>query len=67
LRLSLAVLLLAHLIAIGWLWRDFASARVAHAHGYGAFLHTVVAWTLIAALAATVITFGPPLLLMTCI
>jgi hypothetical protein len=30
-------------------------------------MHTVVIWTLIAALVATVITFGPALLLTTCI
>lgn len=68
LRLALAVLLLAHLVAIGGLWRHFVSARTSRTGDYGdAFLHTVIAWTLIAALVATVITFAPPLVLMTCL
>lgn len=72
LRLSLAIVLALHLIAIGWLWRYWATAgtRASREPGperIGAFLHTVVVWTLIAALAATVITFGPALLLTTCI
>ena len=68
LRLTLAIVLLAHLVAIGWLWRYRAAARRDPGpEQIGAFLHTVVIWTLIAALAATVITFGPALLLTTCI
>lgn len=68
LRLSLAVVLLLHLVAIGWLWRYRAKAsRDPGPERIGAFLHTVVLWTLIAALAATVITFGPALLLTACI
>ena len=68
LRLSLAIVLLAHLVAIGWLWRYRAAARRDPGpEPISTFLHTVVIWTLIAALAATVITFGPALLLTTCV
>lgn len=68
LRLCLAIVLLVHLLVIGWLWRDFATSRPDPAHGRsGAFMHTVVTWTLIAALASTVIAFGPSLLLTTCL
>jgi hypothetical protein len=68
LRLWLATALLAHLIVLGWMWRDIARAR--HDTGFGrtgAFLHWAVNGTLVAALAATAFTFGPPLLLATCI
>ncbi|MBN3846371.1 hypothetical protein G3N58_05930 [Paraburkholderia sp. Ac-20342] len=68
LRASLAIVLLLHLIAIGGLWRYRAAAR--HDPGpepISSFMHSVVIWTLIAALVATVITFGPALLLTTCV
>ena len=67
LRLWLAGALLAHLIVLGWMWRDFA--RTGPEAGFGptaVFLHWTVVGTLITALTATVITFGPPLLLATC-
>lgn len=67
LRLWLAVALLVHLIVLGWMWRDFA--RTGPETGFGptaVFLHWTVVGTLITALAATVITFGPSLLLATC-
>ncbi|QQC67244.1 hypothetical protein [Paraburkholderia ginsengisoli] len=68
LRVSLAIILLLHLVAIGWLWRYRAAAiRDPGPERISTFMHTVVIWTLIAALVATVITFGPALLLTTCI
>ena len=68
LRVTLAIVLLLHLIAIGWLWRYRAAARRDPGpERISSFMHTVVIWTLIAALAATVITFGPALLLTTCV
>ncbi|HEY2606235.1 hypothetical protein P0D88_13235 [Paraburkholderia sp. RL18-103-BIB-C] len=68
LRMSLALVLLVHLVAIGWLWRYRAAAnRDPGPERISTFMHTVVIWTLIAALVATVITFGPALLLTTCI
>ncbi|MGH6835717.1 MAG: hypothetical protein ACREC9_09250 [Methylocella sp.] len=67
LRLALAVVLLAHLIAISWMWRDIARAGPDPVFGpTGAFLHWAVTWTLIAALVATALTLGPPLLLTIC-
>ena len=68
LRLGLAVVLLAHLIVIGWMWRDLAVASPDPVFGRaGTFLHTVVVWTLIAAFVATVLTLGPTLLLAKCV
>jgi hypothetical protein len=68
LRLSLILVLLAHLIVIGWIWRGFAAADPDPAFGQpGSFLHGVIVWTLIAAFAATVIVFGPPLFLTACV
>jgi hypothetical protein len=68
LRLGLAVVLVAHLIVIGWMWRKLAATSPDPGSGLGGtFLHTVVIWTLMAALVATVLVFGPPLLLTTCI
>jgi ACR3 family arsenite efflux pump ArsB len=68
LRLGLVLALLAHLIAIGWIWRDLARAHPDPAFGQtGTFLHTVVVWTLIAAFVATAFTLGPTLLLTTCV
>ena len=68
LRLSLSVVLLAHLIVIGWMWRRLAAASPdPDPSRSSTFLHTVVIWALIAALVATVITFGPPLLLTACV
>ena len=67
LRLGLAVVLLAHLIAMGWIWRDITRARSDPDFGpTGRFLHGAVTWTLIAALVASVLTLGPPLLLTIC-
>jgi hypothetical protein len=68
LRLWLAAALLAHLIVLGLLWRDIARAGPDTDFGpTGAFLNWAVTGTLITALVATAITFGPPLLLATCI
>lgn len=67
LRLGLAVALVTHLIVIGRMWRDLAAASPDPALGpTGAFLHTAVVWTLVAAFVATVLTLGPPLLLTIC-
>jgi hypothetical protein len=68
LRLGLAVVFLAHLIVIGWMWRDRAALGAGPVSGEtGAFLHRAAVWTVIAALAATILVLGPPLLLTTCI
>jgi hypothetical protein len=68
LRLALALVLLAHLIAIGWMWRDhWAASPDPSVDPTGTFLHTVIVWTLIAALVTTVLTLGPALVLATCV
>ena len=68
LRVSLAFVFVAHVVVIAWLWRDLATRKPDHAHGRsGVFLHEVTTWTLIAALASTVIVFSPMLLLTTCL
>jgi hypothetical protein len=68
LRLALALVLLAHLIVIGWMWRDHWTGGPNPGFGpTGTFLHTVIAWALIAALVTTVLTLGPALALATCI
>jgi hypothetical protein len=68
LRLALALVLLAHLIAIGWMWRDhWAGSADPSLNSTGAFLHTVIVWTLIAALVTIVLTLGPALVLATCV
>ena len=68
LRTSLVIVLLAHLVVGGWMWRNFAKAEPDPAYGQtGNFLHAAIVWTTIAAFVATVLTFGPPLFLATCI
>jgi hypothetical protein len=68
LRLTLALVLLAHLIVIGWMWRDrWANSRDPDFGPTATFLHIVIAWTLIAALVTTVLTLGPALALATCV
>jgi hypothetical protein len=62
------VSLLAHLVVLGWMW--YGISRVAPDSGFGptgVFLYWAVTGTFITALVATAITFGPPLLLTTCI
>jgi len=67
LRLALAMVLVAHLTVIGWMWRSLALAQSGSGFGQtGRFLHGVMLWTVIAAFVATVITLGPSLLLTTC-
>ena len=68
LRASLAFVFVAHVVVIAWLWRDLATRKPDRAYGRsGVFLHEVATWTLIAALASTVIVFSPMLLLTTCL
>jgi len=68
LRITLAVVLIAHLVAIGVLWRAYATRSAAAAHGAtGSFFHEVALWTLVSAFVATVLTLGPSLLLATCV
>jgi hypothetical protein len=67
-RLGLAVVLLAHLTVIGWIWRDLAGGDADPVSGQtGTFLHRAVVSTVIAAFVASVLVFGPSLLLTICI
>jgi hypothetical protein len=67
LRLGLALVFLAHLAVIGWMWRSFSGADPSLGFGpTGAFLQTVVAWIVVAAFVTTILTLGPPLLLTVC-
>jgi hypothetical protein len=68
LRLALALVLLAHLIVIGWMWRALARASPDPAFGEaGTFVHTLILWTVMAAFVATLLTLAPPLLLQRCV
>lgn len=67
-RLALAVVIVAHVAAIGWLWRGLANASpTANSGDTAAFVRTVGIWSLIAALATVVLTLGPVILLKTCV
>jgi hypothetical protein len=68
LRLGLGLVLLGHLVVIGWMWRDLAAASPDPAFGRtGTFLHMMVIWTVVAAFVATILTLGPSLLLTLCV
>ena len=68
LRVTLVVVFFAHVVVVGWMWRNFARAAPDPALvPTGSFLHAAIHWTAIAAFVATVLTFGPPLFLSTCI
>ena len=66
--MSLAAVLLAHLVVIGWMWRKLLAASPNPDRGESStFLHEVVLWTLAAAFVAAVLAFAPPLLLTACV
>ena len=66
-RLSLGLTILAHLVLIGWLWRNCAITPAdASLDPTGSFLHWVILWTLLAAFVTIVFTLGPTLLLTSC-
>ena len=68
LRFGLALVLFAHLAAIGWMWRRLGAADPALDFGQtGAFLRTAVVWATIGALATTILTLGATLLLTVCV
>lgn len=68
LRSALALLLIAHLAAIGWLWRVLARTTPDPSYGpTGSFLHWVFLGTMISAFAAAIIALAPPLLLTACV
>ena len=66
-RLSLGLAILVHLGLIGWLWQSYAKPPADPALSpTGSFLHWVIVWTLLAAVATIVFTLGPTLLLTSC-
>ena len=68
LRWSLVLVLGLHMAATAWLWYRFAKTRPDPRQGpTGRFMHDVMLWSAIAAAAATLVTFAPPLLLSTCL
>ena len=68
LRIVLAIVFIAHLLAIGALWRAYATRNAEAAYGAtGSFFHEVALWTLVTAFVATVITLGPSLFLAVCV
>ena len=65
--LSLGLAILAHLVLIGWLWRNYAMTPADPALGpTGSFFHWVIVWTFLAAVVTIVFTLGPTLLLTSC-
>ena len=66
-RVSLGLAILAHLVLIGWLWRNYAKLLADPVFGpTGSFLHWVIAYTLLAAVVTIVFTLGPTLWLTGC-
>jgi hypothetical protein len=68
LRWSLGLVLLAHLVAIGWPWYRAVKTPAEPALGEtGEFLRSAYIWTLGKAFVALLLTLGPILLLATCL
>ena len=68
LRLSLVVVFVVHVVVVGWMWRNFSRSGPDPAQGQiASFVHEAIVWTTIAAFVATLLVFGPPLLLTTCV
>ena len=68
LRSGLVITLLVHLALLGWLWRDQATRpSESDPDSTASFLRWVIVGCLIAAMAASVLVLGPPLLLTTCL
>lgn len=68
LRWSLGLVLLAHLVAIGWPWYRAVTAPADPTLGEtGRFLRSAYIWTLGKAFVAVALTLGPVLLVSTCL
>src|SRR5258708_36858995 len=66
-RLNLGLAILAHLVLIGWLWRNYAKAPADPAFGpTGPVLHWGVVWAFLSALWAFCFTLGPTRLSTSC-
>ena len=68
LRVGLGAVLLVHVAAIAAIWYQLANRPIGVTDGGTRdFLVNVSLWATVVAIAATVLTLGPPLLLTTCI
>jgi hypothetical protein len=68
LRLGLALVLIAHLAVIGWVWHRLGGADPSLDTGRtGAFLRMAALWATIAAFTTTIFTLGATLLLTVCV
>ena len=68
LRVGLGAVLLVHLAAIAAIWYQLINRPIGiRDGGTRDFLVNVSLWATVAAIVATVLTLGPPLLLTTCI
>ncbi len=68
LRGVLALVFVAHLAALGILWRRHARRSIDAAAGAtDSFFHAVAMWTLATAFVATVLTLAPSLMLAACV
>jgi hypothetical protein len=68
LRVGLSAVLLVHIAVLAAIWHQLANRPIgAEDGGTSDFLVTVSLWATAAAIAATVLTLGPALLLTTCV
>jgi hypothetical protein len=68
LRLSLALVLFAHLAVIGWMWQHLGGTDPSReSGGTRAFFRVAAAWATIAAFVTTILTLGATLLLTVCV
>lgn len=66
-RMALALVLMAHLSVIVWMWHHLASASQSlDAAVTGDFVRTVAIWSVIAAFVTMILTLAPPLVLTGC-
>jgi hypothetical protein len=68
LRLGLALVLFAHLAAIGWIWHRLGGANPSGDFGQtGIFVRMAAVWATIAAFATTIFTLGATTVLTVCV
>jgi hypothetical protein len=68
LRVGLGAALLVHIAVLAAIWHQLANRPILATNGGTRdFLVTISLWATVAAIATTVFTLGPPLLLTTCV
>jgi hypothetical protein len=65
LRVIFAVVITTHVGALVWMWFRINAMPDKNSR-FGSFLHAVVIWSIVAAIVATIFSFGPALILTTC-